>query len=194
MVLSKKIIGVGALLLALSCFLPWYSDVDQFSSGTLFLGVSGPLYLAGLITFICASISIFVILSEQLGVRLKSFPLSTQQIHLISISISILMILLAASVYFHPKFGINLSDKKVGMGILLAVFSLILMMTGSFIGLKKKMDKEDILMRHHESLRSLGVEELNDHAKKISLLDDIDSERFSYFSKEVSNSNNQEIK
>lgn len=194
MVLSKKLISIGALLLAISCFLPWYSDLDKFNTGTTFLGVSGPLYMAGLITFICASASIFVIVSELVGRRIQKFPLSGQQIHLIGVSVSVLMLLLTSSVYFHPKFGMNLADKKVGFGMVLSIFSLILMLSGTFIALKKKMDKEDLMERHHESLKSLGVEELNSHAKKISLLDDVESERFSYFSAEANNANNLEQK
>lgn len=188
MVLSKKLIYFGAILLALSCFLPWYSDIDRFNTGNTYLGVSGPLYLAGLITFICASSSIFVITAELLGHKIQKFPLSSQQIHLTAISISLLMILLTSSVYFHPKFGVNIADKSLGFGMILSGASILIMISGTFLALKKKMDKEDLMERHHESLKSIGVENPNirtNPGQKLTFSDAIEDERFSYFSNET---------
>jgi hypothetical protein len=76
--------------------------------------------------------------------------------------------------------------------MILSVFAILTMLSGSFISLKKKLDKESLMTRHNESLKSLGVEEINSHAKKLSLLDDVESERFSYFSKELEQPNNKE--
>ena len=47
--LSKKIIYFSSALTILSVFMPWYSDIDKFKIGDSFLGITGPLYLAGFI-------------------------------------------------------------------------------------------------------------------------------------------------
>jgi len=193
LVLSKKLIGIGAILLAFSCFLPWYSDIDRFNTGSLYLGVSGPLYLAGLVTFISASASIFVIATELLGHKIRRFPLSSQQIHIFAISISILMVLLSSSVYFHPKFGINIANKSVGVGMLISILSITLMLVGVIVAIKKKLDKEDLLQKHEESLNTFERDRLPIKVNQpLNLNENVEDERFSYFSNELGANNNKE--
>lgn len=122
--------------------------------------------MAGLITFLCLFLD-FCNRKRAVGHKIQKFPLTGQQIHLISISVSVLMLLLTSSVYFHPKFGMNLADKSVGFGTVLSIFSLILMLSGTFIALKKKMDKEDLMERHHESLK-VRSGKANSHAKNLA--------------------------
>jgi hypothetical protein len=119
--LNKKIVLFASSLTVIATLLPWYSDIDRFNIGDSFLGITGPLYLAGLIVFF-ASLSSFVVVMMQLLDRpMPKLPLAERKFYVFNSILSILMVVLAASVYFHPKFGINLIDKNVGIGMIIAL-------------------------------------------------------------------------
>ncbi len=126
----------------LSAFLPWYSDVDRFRIGNTFLGITGPLYLAGLLIMIVGAISIGYIVLQLLKKPLPNIPLSESQTYVFGGSSVIFMVVLAASVYFHSKFGVNLADKSAGIGMFTAIIGgSILVMGGLF--LKKTRPSDD---------------------------------------------------
>ncbi len=140
----KKLALAGGLLMVLGSFLPWYQDIDKFKTGDMFLGITGPMYLAGLLVLVsgaaCALIS---------GVKLFSksepkLPLSEIQIYISASGLSILMLVLALSVYFHPKFGINLTEKNAGIGIIFSFIGTGLTILGAFAGLRKREVNFDI--------------------------------------------------
>ena len=67
---EKKLLGVGSALLILSLFLPWYQDLDSFKTGDMFLGITGPLYLAGYSMLILAAINIAMLIAEINGKKI----------------------------------------------------------------------------------------------------------------------------
>jgi len=140
----KKLALAGGFLTIIGAFLPWYQDIDKFNTGDMFLGITGPLYLAGLL--VLASGATCAVIA---GMKLfrKSEPkllLSETQIYMAASGFSILMLVLALSVYFHPKFGINLTEKTAGIGIILSFVGTGLTILGAFAGLKKKEVNFDI--------------------------------------------------
>lgn len=131
---SKKIIFFGGVLVFLSAFLPWYSDIDRFRVGNTFLGVTGPLYLAGLLVLIAGAVSVGFIVLQLMKKPLPKVPLSESQMYILSGSSVIFMVVLAASVYFHSKFGVNLADKSAGIGMFMAIIGgSILVLGGLFL-------------------------------------------------------------
>ena len=63
---TKKLVLVGSAIAVVSVFLPWYKDIDKFRTGDMFLGISGPLYLAGLIVLLTAGASLGIIMLKLL--------------------------------------------------------------------------------------------------------------------------------
>lgn len=201
--LSKKLIAIGAALLWISALLPWYSDIDRYKTGDLFLGITGPLYLVGFLVLASATFSLIISSYEFLGRDLPKMPLDKKYIHISSISISALMIMLAASVYFHPKFGINISEKSVGIGMISSIFSLLIMIAAIAVSKNEKIFVQSD--RHHESLLNIGLEETKEQTNNTLNRPDYSgqyesrnvqvpgkdinakSERFSYFSGSINN-------
>lgn len=134
---------VGSTALVLSVILPWYSDIDRFKSGYTFLGITGPVYLAGLIILVAAGISLGLIILRVMERPLPKLPLKEPHYHLFTAVISGLMVLMASSVYFHPKFGMNLTDKSVGVGMLMAIFGVIVTGIGAYLTLKTRVPTLD---------------------------------------------------
>lgn len=135
---KQKLILIGGLLVIVGAFLPWYSDIDRFNTGDTFLGISGPLYLAGLIVLISGIMSFGIIFWKLLGKPAIKLPVQENYMHLFGAGLSVLMIILTMSVYFHLRFGTNLMDKKIGIGMMLAMFGVGLIILGSILAIKKR--------------------------------------------------------
>ncbi len=141
---TRKMILIGAMIGAISVFLPWYSDLDRFNVGDTFLGISGPLYLAGLITLFAFTASGTVIVRRILKKPVK-LPSSEGNLHVATAVLALLMLVLTNSVYFHPKFGISLADKEVGFGMMMAIIGLALMGGFAILGRKERVEYANVV-------------------------------------------------
>lgn len=118
--LGRKMLLLGSGLTAISVFLPWYSDMDRFNVGDTFLGITGPLYLTGFIILAAGLASFSIIMKQLMGRGETRLPMKEGSFHLFSSILSVAMLVLTNSVYFHPKFGISIADKSLGFGIIIA--------------------------------------------------------------------------
>lgn len=131
--MPQKMIGVGALLALIGSFLPWYKDIDSFNTGDQFLGITGPLYLVG---YIIIGLSIFSLILTSFYFfekNIPSLPIKESLIYILSGAFTLFLVIVANSVYFHPKFGINITSKEHQIGILLALIGSIGITTGGFL-------------------------------------------------------------
>ncbi len=134
---KKKLILAGAVVMAISAFLPWYRDIDRFNTGDMYLGITGPLYLAGLIVFL-ASVASAALLGTELFEKPKpKLPLKDTHFYLFAGALSLLMLVIASSVYFHNKFGINLTEKTMGFGLIAAYIGVALDLIGGVMIVRK---------------------------------------------------------
>lgn len=136
--LKEKLVLIGGVLVVIGAFLPWYKDVDKFRTGDTFLGITGPLYLAGLIVLISGLISFGIVFAKLLDKHSFKLPMQEAYIHLWGAGLSILMIILTTSVYFHPKFGINLTEKTIGIGMMMSMLGVGFVIFGSVLAVKKR--------------------------------------------------------
>ncbi len=152
--LSKKIVGFGAFLVVIGSLLPWYQDLDKYQTGDMYLGITGPLYLAGFITLFSGGFSLLMIALDFKGRQLKVLPAKPSQIYKTLSFLSVLMLIIAASAYFHPKFGINISEKNAGMGLIISFFGVGAQGFGTLIAKGKtgKNRKQDIINEPIENI------------------------------------------
>lgn len=137
LVITKKLILAGSLLAIIGVLLPWYSDIDKFKTGDMFLGITGPLYLAGLIVFLAGLGCFGIILLKLLQKPVPKLPLKEEHFYLGSGVLAVFMLIMSASVFFHNKFGINLINKSMGSGMWLAFIGACLVIAGSAMLIKK---------------------------------------------------------
>jgi hypothetical protein len=116
----KKLVLIGSAIAAIGVFLPWYQDIDKFRTGDMFLGITGPLYLAGLIVGLAAIGALGLIMLEVLEKPKPKLPMKENHFFIAGAGLSLLLLVLASSVYFHHKFGVNLTDKSMGIGMIMA--------------------------------------------------------------------------
>src|SRR3989338_5466135 len=136
--LPEEIILVGSFIAFISVFMPWYSDIDRFKIGDTFLGITGPLYLAGLFVLLASAASLLMIIMILMEKPLPKLPLKESHLHIFNGSLSILMLILTASVYFHPKFGLNITEKNLGFGMILSFIGVCVLISGSILLIRTK--------------------------------------------------------
>lgn len=141
--LSQKLIGLGALLLAISTFLPWYSDVDSYRVGGQFSGLGGPTYMLGfsILGLACASLWFFSYhLFER---RLPRVGVKESTLQLALAIESGFLLLITNTIYLHPQFGVNILTRELGFGVTLAVMSIAMLIFGGYLLRKQETSHAD---------------------------------------------------
>lgn len=173
--LNQKFILTGSFLAVVSTILPWYRDLDKFNTGDSFLGITGPLYLAGLIVLLASAASFSLIAMRLFDRPLPKLPLSEKHFHIFTGCLSIFMIVMTASVYFHPKFGINLTEKTAGIGMILALIGSGLELLGTILREKVQNFHSDghldalISMTHTDRMGSIREPEVDQGEVKVAV-------------------------
>jgi hypothetical protein len=135
---EKKLLGAGSLLMAISVFLPWYEDRDSFNIGDVFLGVTGPLYLVGLTVMTLAIMNIVLIAMDSTGRKIPFGNLKTSSFFLTTGLVSFYLLMVVNSVYFHNKFGVNITLKQSQFGMFTAFISASLMTIGGYLATRER--------------------------------------------------------
>lgn len=151
--LSEQVVLIGSFLSMLAVLFPWYSDTDQFKTGTTFLGITGPLYLSGLLVLLSSAMCFTTIVMKMRGNT--SLPIKESHLFIGGSVLSLLMVVMAASVYFHPKFGINLANKQSGAGMVMAAIGGIAVLAGGILASRKIASTRSILEIHSEHLAEI---------------------------------------
>ncbi len=135
---EKKLMGAGSVLLALSVFFPWYQDLDSFKTGDVFLGITGPLYLLGISLLGLAVFNIALIVSDALDKKMPLFAVKPASFFLASGLITFYLLMAINSIYFHNKFGVNITVKESQFGMFLAFIAASLMTIGGYLSGREK--------------------------------------------------------
>lgn len=134
---ERKIVAVGSLLMVVSVFLPWYEDRDSFNTGDVFLGITGPLYLAGISIFLMAAMNLALIVMDSIGRRAPA-GIRASRFFIIAAAASMYLLLIVNSVYFHNKFGVNITFKQSPFGMFTAFIAWALMTIGAYLCMRER--------------------------------------------------------
>jgi hypothetical protein len=128
-----KIIGLGALIALIGAFFPWYQDIDSFNTGDRFSGITGPLYLIGYIIIGLSVISLILTGFHLFEKKLPDLPLKESMIYILSGAFSLFLLVITNSIYFHPKFGTNITSKEYQFGMIFAFAGAIAAIIGGVL-------------------------------------------------------------
>lgn len=129
---TRKWVLLSSAVIAVSSFLPWYKDLDAFKAGDLYLGVSGPLFLVGLMVLATSLLIGAWIVLPALGKRLPRFPFKEGEVFMFLGIQDLIFLFIANSVFFHPKFGFNILQKQTGFGMIVAFIGVFLLLWSSY--------------------------------------------------------------
>lgn len=128
-----KFIGAGALVLAISTFLPWYADMDSYRIGDEFLGITGPSSFVGIVILLLSGLSLWIFSYHLLERKVPRLPVREGIIHLFVAAESLFLLLLVNSIFFHPKFGVNITLKESRFGMTIAVIGAVILLVGAYL-------------------------------------------------------------
>ncbi len=164
---EQKFAFWGSALMALSVFLPWYSDLDAFKTGDMFLGITGPLYLAGLLMFGIAGTCIATILNRGTREKIERIFSAIGNFYLMAAGFSGFLLLLANSVYFHPKFGVNIAIKEARIGMFLALLGVVGLAFGGYMIRKRHRSYAHVdIESNYEPLIKMPESERNERGER----------------------------
>lgn len=137
---QKKFIGVGALILAVSTLLPWYADLDSYKIGDEFLGITGPASFVGIAILLLGGLSLWIFSYHLFERHVPRLPVREAIIHLFVAIESLFLLLLVNSIFFHPKFGVNITLKESRFGMTFAVIGAIVLFIGGYLQNKEEIE------------------------------------------------------
>jgi hypothetical protein len=129
---TRKLILISTVLVGISAVLPWYEDLDAFGAGDLYLGVTGPLFLVGLMVLASAAFVSYWVLAPTLGRRLPALPIKEGALFAFLGIQDLVLLLVANSVFFHPKFGVNITLKNTKFGMIIAAAGVLLLIWSGY--------------------------------------------------------------
>ena len=152
---DKKMLGIGSVLMIVSLFLPWYQDLDSFKTGDMFLGVTGPLYLVGLTLLALSVFNLVLMLMDFTGQKINFLPVKSSQVYIFTGIFAFYALIIINSVYFHTKFGVNITLKQSQFGMFTAFIAASFITIGGYLALR---DKETILKEFQENTQESFIE------------------------------------
>jgi hypothetical protein len=155
---ENRLVFIGSAVLLVSVFMPWYEDLDAFHMGDMFLGITGPLYLVGFILLLISGFTLTVLISDSFEKKFGKLPLEEAHLNMLVGISSLFLLVLSASVYFHTKFGVNITMKEMRFGMMAAFVGAGMITAGGFLQNKKGSGFDNIEGKI-EPLISLSREE-----------------------------------
>ena len=138
---SEKIIMIGSGLTILSLFLPWYRDLDAWGKGDTFLGITGPLSVVGLIILLGSGTVFAKMLGRMLNRKIRLLE-KFEHLSTYVAAENILLFVVTASIYFDPKFGVNITLKQTSLGLFLCLIGSLIVVFGDYMSRKEPEESE----------------------------------------------------
>jgi hypothetical protein len=137
-----KFIGIGALILAIATLLPWYADLDSYKIGDEFLGITGPASFVGIVILLLSGLSLWIFSYRLFERHVPRLPVREAILHLFVAVESLFLLLLVNSIFFHPKFGVNITLKESRFGMTFAIIGAMVLFIGGYLQNKEEIAKE----------------------------------------------------
>lgn len=150
--MAHKVIGIGSVLAIISSFLTWYKDIDAFDRGGAYLGITGPLYLIGYVIICLSAFSLVLTVFHVLEKKIPALPIKESMVYILSGATSLFLLVIANSIYFHSQFGLNITSKEYGIGMMLAFIGSVAITVGG-------------VMQNRESGTSRLIKEFQEEAQ-----------------------------
>ena len=135
---SKKVVFIASLVSVIGCLMPWYNDLSVYGATDTFLGITGPLFLAGFFVLVMSGFVALMIGMPMMGKNFLKLPVK-QSIVAMAVGVqSLFLLLIVNSVFYHSKFGVSISHKSPGFGMTISMVAVIGLIVGSYFWYKEE--------------------------------------------------------
>lgn len=135
---GQKIVGIGSLFLVASVFLPWYEDLDAYNIGDRFLGITGPTSLIGLLILVLSGVILLTFVLRLTNRRALRLPLKEHVFNIFVGAQSFFLLMIVNSIFFHSKFGVNITLKESKFGMILAFVGCLFITFGGYLQMREQ--------------------------------------------------------
>jgi cell division protein FtsN len=163
---EEKVSGLGALLVFVGIFLPWYSVVLNFDKKSITeSGLSGDLGVLGFVVLLMVILALLVLVGEHLHIKLPQLGYTREQILFFLMGQSAFLVLLAIAVY--TKRSLEFTDAELRFGIYLALIGAFLGAFAIFAQIQKFKKKEvHEFFEHDEEVEKETEKEIEEHVNE----------------------------
>ena len=139
---SKKLMIISSAVMIVSLVMPWYSDMDSFKTGDVFLGITGPAYLVGISLLGMSVANIALVILEKSGRKYAFSDVKSSTFYMITGIISFYLLIVVNAFYFHPKFGVNITVKQSGFGMFFAFLAASGITVGGYLSGRNRKENQ----------------------------------------------------
>lgn len=141
---THKIVGIGSVLAILSIFMPWYEDLDAYNIGDRFFGISGPTMLIGIFILAMSALVFWTFYAHLRGKRPPKMPVTEHIFNMFAGAQSFFLLIIVNSIFFHSKFGVNITLKESKFGMTVAFIGTFLITLGGYLQMQQVRRHGDI--------------------------------------------------
>lgn len=126
----------------LSPLLPWYDSMKGYVIDTI-MGVSGPLFLLGILTMIFGGVTFLHMFMPFLGRSFFKKSESSKLANFCGLE-ALLMLIISNSIFFSPGFGAAVTHKGTRFGMMVAFFGIALTVIGAHFAKGKERNVVEV--------------------------------------------------
>ncbi len=151
---EEKLAGVGAIIVLISSFLPWFSIVfSSAEKGTTVSGFAGDLGVIGFVVFLLTAMAVTFLMAEHLGLRMPNFGFKKEQVVLFLMGESAFLLLLTIAVYTKRSF--EYTNAELRFGLYAALIGAFVGAFSAFAETQKNQKKEtEAFFEHPEEVKT----------------------------------------
>ncbi len=157
---EEKMAGVGALVVLVSAFLPWFSIISKFENQKTLSGFSGDFGVIGFVIFLLTAMAISFLMAEHLHLRIPNFGFKKDQIILFLMGESAFLLLLTIAVYTKRSF--EYTNAEIRFGLYMALIGAFLSSFAAFAQAQKQQKKDTEAFFNHPEETEAETGEIND--------------------------------
>ena len=138
---EERMAGIGAILVLVGAFLPWYSVVFSFNEkGVTESGFTGDLGVVGFVVFLLTLLSLAFLMGSHLNFKLPHFGFHKDKIILFLLGESAFLLLLTIAIYTKRSF--EYTNAELRFGLYLALIGAFIGTFAAFAQIQKKQKKD----------------------------------------------------
>lgn len=162
--IEEKMLGVGAIIVLASAFLPWYSVVFSFNeNGITESGFSGDLGVIGFVVFLLSAMALGLLAASHLRVKLPQFGYNKEQILLFLMGQSAFLVLLTIAIY--TKRSLEYTNAELRFGLYLSLIGACIGAFAGFAQIQKNEKKDAKSFFEHPEESNATIKEPNNTAE-----------------------------
>ena len=132
----KKAVMASSAATVVSTLMPWYDMRNSVGIGDTYLGVQGPLFIVGMLVLGFGAVSFLNLFLPLAGKSFFNLKRKGGATSMILGAQSLLLLLVANTTFYHPDFGLALSNKTTRFGMMMAFLSAGLMVISGYFARK----------------------------------------------------------